>query len=86
MIPSARTTTTFIRIYMLHDMTEMILQLVNAFFFNHPLQERKTRHSEANTVKALLSPWGAYLISDLPEGHLIERGLIRKGRLIHKIK
>ena len=31
------------------------------------------------TVKALLSPRGAYLISDLPEGGLIERGLIREG-------
>ena len=27
-----------------------------------------------NTVKALLSPRGAYLILDLPEGGLIERG------------
>ena len=37
------------------------------------------------SVKALLGPRGAYLISDLLEGGLIERGLIR-GRLIHKIK
>ena len=30
-------------------------------------------------------PGGAYLISDLPEGGLIERGLIREGgELIHK--
>ena len=31
------------------------------------------------TVKALLSPWGAYLVSDLPEEGLIERELIREG-------
>ena len=30
-----------------------------------------------STAKALLSPRGAYLISCLPEGGLIERGLIR---------
>ena len=29
---------------------------------------------KSNTVKALLSPRGAYLILDLPEGGLIERG------------
>ena len=39
-----------------------------------------------HTVKALLSPQGAYLILDLPEGGLIERGLIREVGLIHKIK
>ena len=33
------------------------------------------------TVEALLSPWGAYLIPDLPEG-----ALITEGALIHKIK
>ena len=33
-----------------------------------------------HTVKALFSPRGAYLISDLAEGRgLIERGLIREG-------
>ena len=26
------------------------------------------------TVEALLSPWGAYLILDTPEGGLLERG------------
>ena len=40
----------------------------------------------SNTVKTLLSPQGAYLISDLPEGGLIERGLLERGGLIHKIK
>ena len=37
-----------------------------------------------NTAKALLSPRGAYLISDLAEGGLIERGLIREGGLFTK--
>ena len=39
-----------------------------------------------STVKALLSPWGggAYLILDLAEGGLIERGLIREGGLFTK--
>ena len=34
---------------------------------------------DMSTVKALLSPWGAYLILYLPEGGLIERGCIREG-------
>ena len=40
--------------------------------------------SKAHTIKALLSPWGAYLILDLPPegGGVIERGLIREGGLI----
>ena len=34
----------------------------------------------SSTVEALLNPpGGAYLISDTPEGGLIERGLIREG-------
>ena len=37
------------------------------------------------TVKALLSHNGL-LISDNPEEGLLERGLIREGELIHKIK
>ena len=37
------------------------------------------------TVKALLSPQGAYLILDLPEGGLIERGLLERGAYL-KIK
>ena len=41
-----------------------------------------------HAVKALLSPLGggAYLISDPPDGGLIERGLIRERGLNHKIK
>ena len=36
------------------------------------------------TVKAQLSHRGAYLVSDLPEGGLIDRGLIRNGGLFTK--
>ena len=31
-----------------------------------------------NTVKALLSPWGAYLILDTPQGGLIREGAYSK--------
>ena len=42
-------------------------------------------HKETITVKVLLSPrGGAYLISDLLAGGLIERGLIREGGLFTK--
>ena len=37
-----------------------------------------------SAVKALLSPRGAYLILDAPEGGLIDRGLIREGGLFTK--
>ena len=37
-----------------------------------------------HVLKAPLSLRGAYLISDLPEGGLIERGLIREGGLFTK--
>ena len=36
------------------------------------------------TVKALLNPRGADLISDLPEGGVIGRGLIREAGLFTK--
>ena len=36
---------------------------------------------DQSTVKALFSPRGANLISNLAEGGLIERGLIREGGL-----
>ena len=46
-----------------------------------PFRARKYPHlnpenseNYIHTVKALLSPRGAYLILDLPEGGLIERG------------
>ena len=37
-----------------------------------------------STIKVLLSPQGAYSISDLTEGGLIERGLIREGGFFTK--
>ena len=44
------------------------------------LKVKVTDTSNANTVKALLSPRGAYLISDLPEGGLNrEGGLLERG-------
>ena len=49
--------------------------------------EFPSRDKIEHTVKALLSPRGAYLISDLPEGGLNrEGGLLERGGLIHKIK
>ena len=39
----------------------------------------KQSFGHLHTVKALLSPLGAYLILDLPKGGFIERGLIREG-------
>ena len=42
--------------------------------------------SNYSTVKALLSPQGAYLISDLPEGGLNrEGGLLERGGLFTKL-
>ena len=49
------------------------------------MKKLKSNFSYKYTVKALLSPRGAYLISDRPEGGgLIERGLIREGGLFTK--
>ena len=48
---------------------------------------RNSKETSRITVKALLSPRGAYLISDLPEGGLNrEGGLLERGGLIYKIK
>ena len=49
-------------------------------FIENDLENIKINLVINNTVKGLLSPRGAYLILDLPEG-----GLNRAG-LIHKIK
>ena len=42
-------------------------------------------HGLLSYRKSSIKPPGAYLILDIPEGGLLERGLIRKGGLFKKL-
>ena len=57
------------------------MQVIPIFsWFSHTLNSKFLPNpSGLSTVKALLSPLGAYLILDTPEGGLLERGLNREG-------
>ena len=59
------------------DVEENLVEIVTVFMHKKSkelLLEKTAGPLLCNTVKALLSPRGAYLILDLPEGGLIERG------------